>query len=232
MAKLRGILFDYGHTLVWFPKYERTHFAAARDVQKVLQGLGFSVEASTVRTLVEDFAHRKDVVKIDEEFKEILSILGVECYRQDDLQRIIQAHWRPYIQNAHLRKGVKELLEHLKILDLKLGIVANIWGGGMNPVLERLDIQKFFDTIVASIDVGFKKPDPRIFHLALNHLELTPEQVLMVGDNPREDILGSHDLGMGTVRLMRGPNRSRPDLVAPRFKIRNLSTLVSIVNRV
>lgn len=232
MAKLKGVLFDYGHTLVYFPHGEKTHLIAARNVQRELQALGVSVNASRIQTLVESFAHRTDnvVMNMEEEFMEILYILGVENYGQDDLQEIIQAHWRPYIQSVRVRRGVKKLLKYLKKMELKLGIVANIWSGGMNPVLEKIGIEKFFDTTVASIDVGFKKPDPKIFHLALDHLELSPEEVIMVGDNPRTDIQGAHNLGIGTVRLTRGPNRTKPDLVDPDFKIRNLSALASIVH--
>lgn len=231
MAKLKGILFDYGHTLVYFPQIEKTHLVAARNVQKVLQALGVSVDSSRIQTMVGSFAHRADdaVMNMEEEFIEILHILGVVSYNQDDLQEIIQAHWRPYTQNVRVRIGVNKLLKYLKKMGFKLGIVANIWSGGMNPVLERLGLEKFFDTTVASIDVGFKKPDLKIFHLALDHLELSPEEVIMVGDNPRTDIQGAHNLGIGTVRLMRGPNRTKPDLVDPDFKIRNLSALASIV---
>ncbi|MDI6905854.1 MAG: HAD hydrolase-like protein, partial [Candidatus Bathyarchaeia archaeon] len=53
-----------------------------------------------------------------------------------------------------------------------------------------------------------------------------------VEDNPRTDIQAAHELGMVTVRLMRGPNRTKPNLVAPDFEIQNLSTLASIINRV
>lgn len=231
MAKLKGILFDYGHTLVYFPQIEKTHLVAARNVQKVLQDFGVSVNASRIQTMVGSFAHQADdvVMSMEEEFMEIFYILGVVNYSQDNLQEIIQAHWRPYIQNVRVRRGVKKLLKYLKKMGFKLGIVANIWSGGMNPVLERLGLEKFFDTTVASIDVGFKKPDLKIFHLALDHLELSPEEVIMVGDNPRTDIQGAYNLGIGTVRLMRGPNRTKPDLVDPDFKIRNLSALASIV---
>jgi putative hydrolase of the HAD superfamily len=232
MAKVKGILFDYGHTLVFFPHRNRTHLLATENVQKALQDLGVSVQISRIQALIDKFAHGRDdmVVGMEEEFREILSILEVDDYGQDDLERIIQAHWRPYVQNACLRAGANKLLEYLKELGFKLGIVANIWSGGMNPVLERLGLDKFFDTTVASIDVGFQKPDPKIFHLALDRLKLTPEQVIMVGDDPRADVQGAHDLGMGTVRLMRGPNRAKPDLVNPDFKIRNLSTLASIAH--
>lgn len=207
---------------------------AARNVQMVLYRFGVYVEASQVKELVEGFAHRTDgvVVKMDEEFDEVLSVLGVENYSQGDLQEIIQAWWLPFVQNVCVRKGARELLEYLKTMGFKTGIVANIWSGGMNPVLERLGIDGFFDTTVASIDVGFQKPDPKIFNLALEHLRLIPEQVIMVGDNPRTDIQAARDLGMITVRLMRGPNRTKPDLVNPDFKIRNLSALASIIHRV
>jgi len=170
------------------------------------------------------------MMNMEEEFKEILHILGVENYSQDHLQEIIHIHWRPYIQNACIRRGVKKLLEYLKKMGFKLGIVANIWSGGMNPVLEREGLDKFFDTTVASINVGFKKPDPKIFRLALDCLELSPKEVIMVGDGPKTDIQGAYNLGIRTVRLMRGPNRTKPDLVDPDFKIRNLSALASIVH--
>jgi len=55
--------------------------------------------------------------------------------------------------------------------------------------------------------------------------------VLMVGDNPRVDIKAAYDLGIRTARLMRGPNRTKPDIVEPDFKIRNLSTLATIVRK-
>lgn len=234
MVTLKGIMFDYGHTLVWFPRYEKTHQIATRNSQKVLQKLGVSVEASRIRSLIEGFAYRTDgvVVSMEEEFQEIFSTLGVKGYNRYGLKETIQAWWKPYIQPARVRKGARELLEYLKMMGFKAGIVANIWSGGMNPVLERLGIDGFFDTTVASIDIGFQKPDLGIFNLAIERLRLAPEQAIMVEDNPRTDIQAAHELGMVTVRLMRGPNRTKPNLVAPDFEIQNLSTLASIINRV
>jgi len=230
LAKLKGVLFDYSHTLVWFPRIKETGLAAARNAQKVLSELGASIEPSKLGSLVVDFAHRTDSVgSMEEEFKEIFSFFGIKNYSQNDLKEIIWAWWRPFVQNVRARKGAGELLEHLKSMRLKIGIVANIWGDGMNPVLERLDIKRFFDILVASSDVGYKKPDPCIFRLALDRLELSPEEVIMVGDNPKTDIQAAHDVGMSTVRLMRGPNRIKPDVVNADFKVKNLSTVAAIV---
>ena len=231
MDRLRGILFDYGHTLVWFPKYEEAHVTAAKNVRRVLCDLGVTVEVSRVRALIESYVPRPNgtSVSVEEEAKGILVSAGVESFDQHDLRRIIDAEWKPYIGNVHLRKGVREFLAYSKESGLKLGIVANIWSGGMNPVLKKLGIEDFFDTRVASMDVGFAKPDPRIFRLALGNLQLDPEQVVMVGDNPKSDIRGAQDVGMGTIRLMRGPNRTQPDCVETGFKVSDFSTLVSII---
>lgn len=230
MARLKGILFDYGHTLVYFPRIGKSHVMAARNVQRVVRDLGVSVDASRIRMLCDTFAHQVDrVMSVEEEFKEILNILGVKNYGSDKLQEVIDIYGRPYVQNVRLRKGAKELLTLLDRMGLKLGMVANMWSGWMNPVLQREGISEFFDVMVVSMDVGFKKPHSRIFQLALNQLELSPQEAIMVGDSPENDIQGAHDLGMTTVRLIRGPNREKPDIVKPDFKIRSFQDLIPIV---
>jgi HAD superfamily hydrolase (TIGR01549 family) len=232
MTKIKGILFDYGHTLVWFPHYKEIHLASARNIQKKIQALGIFIEVSKIQLVIEEFSHQRSnhCPKIEEEFREILSILNVKNYNYDDLQEIIQLHWRPYVQDARVRKDALELLKYLKARRFKLGIVANIWSGGMDPALEKLGLKEFFETTVASIDVGFEKPSPEIFQIALKSLGLVAEEVMMVGDNPVADIQGAHDIGMCTVRLMRGPNRTEPDIVVPDFRIKNLLALSTVVN--
>jgi len=233
MSRLKGVLFDYGHTLVWFPHYGRIHFASARNVQKKLQELGVFVGIAEIRASIDRFAHRRNgtVLKIDEEFREILSVLGVKACSQDDLREMIRMHWQPYVQDARSRRDVENVLRYLKTQGLRLGIVANIWSGGMDPALEKPDLQRYFDTAVASVDVGFQKPDPQIFQLALDRLKLASDETIMVGDNPTSDIQGAHNLGLSTVRLLRGPNRKTPDVVEPDFRIRNFQTLKTIVRK-
>jgi len=231
MVKFKGILFDYGHTLVWFPHYREIHLTSVRNIQRKLRAFGVSVETSRVQALLDEFAHRRESqqVGIDAEFREILSVLGVEGYSEDDLQEIIELHWRPYVQDARARKGAKDVLGLLRSEGFKLGIVANIWSGGMEPALDKLGLNRFFDAKIASVDVGYQKPDSEIFQLALKYLKLKAEETIMVGDNPSSDIQGAHNLGMCTIRLMRGPNRTEPDIVAPDFRVKNLSMLSTIV---
>ena len=130
MGRLRGILFDYGHTLVWFPKYTQTHLTASKNVQLVLRDLGVWVGVSRVRSLIESYVPRADgtSASVEEEAKGILVSAGVESFTRNDLRRVIEAEWKPYIMNVRVRKGVKEVLVCSKKMRLKLGIVARAIG--------------------------------------------------------------------------------------------------------
>lgn len=228
---LKGVLFDYGHTLTYFPHGMSSHLAAAKNVQRIIKNLGVTVDYLTIRKLIDRYIRgEKRVVSIHEEFKEILYTLGVYSYTNGDLQKIIEVYTEPFIQRVCIRKGTKSLLKMLQDNKIKLGIVANIYNEAMIPVLESEGLLPFFTTIIASVDVGFRKPDPIIFQIALEQLHLKPQEVIMVGDSPQNDIQGAKNLGIQTARLMRGPNRTKTDIVKPDYKIRNLSNLLSIVN--
>ena len=59
--------------------------------------------------------------------------------------------------------------------------------------------------IIVSGEVGYEKPDPRIFRDALEATGLTaPEQVMFVGDNPEADIDGAKRFGMKAAWIRRG----------------------------
>ncbi len=62
-------------------------------------------------------------------------------------------------------------------------------------LLELLEIQVFSD------EIGVPKPDPRIFHSALEQLDVLPKRAVHVGDLLRTDIAGARRLGMGTIRI-------------------------------
>ncbi len=123
------------------------------------------------------------------------------------------------------------MLQGLKKMGLKTGIVGNIWSGWIDPVLVKGGIDHLLDVKVASVDVGFRKPDPRIFRLTLDRLGVNPREAMMVGDDPNTDISGTHEFGMVTVRLLRGPRRMQPDKVQPDMKTRDFKALWSVLGQ-
>ena len=62
-------------------------------------------------------------------------------------------------------------------------------------MLKAFDLRKYFQAIIESAVVGVRKPDPKIFALGVEALGLKPEEVLVVGDSYKKDIVPAESLG-------------------------------------
>jgi putative hydrolase of the HAD superfamily len=80
-------------------------------------------------------------------------------------------------------------LNHIK-RHFKVGIITNGSTQRQKAKIMNTGLNEYFDTIVISEEVGFSKPDKRIFELALNKLNVQSEDVLFVGDDLEKDIAG------------------------------------------
>jgi HAD superfamily hydrolase (TIGR01662 family) len=65
--------------------------------------------------------------------------------------------------------------------------------------LKRLKISTYFDTILTSVDAGYRKPDPRIFYQLLQMTSTCPSRAIMIGNDIEADILGAKSAGIRTV---------------------------------
>ena len=97
---------------------------------------------------------------------------------------------------------VDEVLTELKRKGFKLGIITNTVTSREEHVrsaLQKIDIEKHFDIVLTSVDVGHKKPDERIFMTALRTFKVKPRETVMVGNQINTDIVGGNRTGMKTV---------------------------------
>lgn len=100
--------------------------------------------------------------------------------------------------NNHLFPGTVELLDYLKP-KYKLHIITNGFEEVQTLKLRNSNIENYFQTVTNSERVGVKKPNPLIFHFALNQANSTPEKSVMIGDNLEADIYGAKAVGMHTL---------------------------------
>jgi putative hydrolase of the HAD superfamily len=105
---------------------------------------------------------------------------------------------------------VPSVLEQLQPR-FQLAVISN-FDGRLRFILEHLGISKFFAHIFISSEIGADKPDPEIFRRALKLVELKPDEVLHVGDDPERDWEAASAAGLSTFRLDR-PKNSLRDLV-------------------
>jgi putative hydrolase of the HAD superfamily len=88
----------------------------------------------------------------------------------------------------------------------RLGIVSNFYGN-LATVCHNSGIAPLFSVIVDSARVGCTKPDPRIFHSALDTLRVTPAGAWFVGDSLARDMAGARRIGMRHIWVAGGADR-------------------------
>ena len=93
----------------------------------------------------------------------------------------------------------------------RLAVISN-FDGRLRLILRHLGISKFFTRIFVSSEIGADKPDPEIFQRALMLIDLKPNEVLHVGDDPERDWQAASAAGLSIFRLDR-PKNSLRDLV-------------------
>jgi putative hydrolase of the HAD superfamily len=122
----------------------------------------------------------------------------------------------------------RETLIALKSRGIKLGLVTNGKSKIQNQKVDTLELREFLDVILVSEDAGIKKPDPSIFQIALEHLQLEAEHVWMVGDHPVNDVLGARGAGLTGVWL-KNANHVWPNDSERSLEIESLPELLELL---
>ncbi len=95
-------------------------------------------------------------------------------------------------------EGIKDFLEYLENKGIRTGVVSNI---SYDPTvvaerINRLLPGNVFEFIITSSNFIFRKPNKRIFDLALEKAELQPDEVWYIGDHYECDVKGSLNAGL------------------------------------
>ncbi|HEY4258258.1 MAG TPA: HAD-IA family hydrolase [Candidatus Udaeobacter sp.] len=102
---------------------------------------------------------------------------------------------------------VPDVLEQLQPR-FQLTVISN-FDGRLRLILEHLGISKFFTHIFVSSEIGADKPDPEIYRRALKFIDLKPNEILHVGNDPERDWEAASAAGLLVFRLDRQKNSLR-----------------------
>lgn len=109
----------------------------------------------------------------------------------------------------------------------RLALLSNADDDFLTACLARNHLE--FETVLTSEQAGAIKPDPAIFLHLSRLLELPPEQILYVGDNPVPDVLGPSRAGMKSAWVNRFGLRKSRKAPHPDIRVRSLSELVPLL---
>jgi putative hydrolase of the HAD superfamily len=108
----------------------------------------------------------------------------------------------------------------------RLALLTNGAGPSQRKKISRFGLTELFDTILVEGEVGFGKPDERIYNLALEQLGVTASEAWMVGDNLEWDIAPAQKLGLLAIWIdVHGEGVPPTSSIHPDRVIRALSEL-------
>ena len=111
-----------------------------------------------------------------------------------------------------LMKGARQTLAELRRRGTRIYLLSNAQSCFTMPELRRLGIAEVFDGIFLSSDFGCRKPSPAFFRAALARAGVSPQDALMVGNDPEADIRGAEAVGMASryIHSPQSPPRGAP----------------------
>jgi putative hydrolase of the HAD superfamily len=93
-------------------------------------------------------------------------------------------------------------LDQLLSDGVRLAVISN-WDERLRELLKKLDLDRYFETLAISCEVGFSKPSRAIFRHAAAKLDLEPDSILHIGDSPEMDVIGAHAAGFHALQIHR-----------------------------
>ncbi len=245
MPSITTVLFDLGGTLIYFDgKWPQVFSRSSRKLLAHLQAAGVDLQlerfqAELRRRMEQYYAQRET------EFIE---------YTTAYIVRQLLAEWGyPEVSEATLRSGLKAMysvsqshwhpeadavptLETLRAQGYHLGLISNAGDDAdVQALVDKARLRPYFDIILTSAAEGIRKPNPRIFHQALEHWGEAPSRAAMVGDTLGADILGAHNAGVASIWITRRAdnpaNRAHGDTIRPQARIAALDELPALLAR-
>ena len=227
LVKYKAILFDLDDTLL--------DSISARV--KTLERVFASVDITHLEA--ERFLRDLQGTPLETALIKLAADLNINTDLFEEYRRI---YWSKEKGLLRLYPGVAEVLENLRRLEFKLGIVTtktmnfefggNIVGGAAGE-LEEVGVADLFSVLVGFEHVALRKPHPEGINLALNRLEIAPPEALMVGDSA-SDIKAAQAAGCpgcyATWGLPSGERNNLLTIVSPDFIIDSPHDLLKVLD--
>lgn len=220
MEGIKAVIFDLDNTIL--------------DRSETFRNFAVSFVRNWFGHLEETDGLIERIIELDQDgYKEKTALFGelldeLPWKERPGLDELMDFYRKHYVGNATLMDQAAEILQALKS-GYRLGLITNGKTEIQYGKIDRLGIRDLFECILVSEEVGVKKPDPRIFELALDRLRLRPDECVYVGDHPRNDIEGAGRVGMRTVWI-KVNQPWIPDLtVRPDHEIGRLTELLGLL---
>ena len=228
--KITHIFFDLDHTLWDYDTNAGNVLRSIYNEFELTQKLDLSEDQfikvffQTNATLWDEFNHGKvdrDTIR-SERFKRILRACGTTDFSSEPAMN------QYFLYHCPRQKAVME--DAMMCLDYlskryHLSIITNGFDDVQSIKLKSCGLDKYFTHVFTSETIGIQKPQPEIFHHALQAVKSDQSTAVMIGDNPLTDIQGAQNAGIEAVFYNPG-GRKKSECS---WQIQHLSDLLKIL---
>lgn len=200
------IIFDYGNTLV----YEDLN-----DSEKSFEKIYKYIVKNPLKIKIEDLYQefRKEKLKaleiyhekeIDPRYQDVMRLV-FERNRVEfsiDYQKIEEIYFEDYAP-AHTMPYIEEFLKFLKAENIRTAVLSNI-SISEESLKKRINkyVKNNFEFVISTCEYMYRKPNQKIYDLAVGKAGISKDKIWYLGDNPRMDIEGAAACGIFPVWLV------------------------------
>jgi putative hydrolase of the HAD superfamily len=206
---IKAVGFDYGNTLTWsgMPLNWQQFYPEA--LTAALQTAGSAITSENLlageKILLKyntRVNNRDWEVTSDTVFKELFAAWGITALSA--LKPAKDAFYSFFFTKTEVYPETESVLKELKKKNIKIGVLSNTAYGADKEYLigSTPQINRYFDSCLASTEVGFRKPHTKGFLQLLQALQVQADECLFVGDEP-VDVIGANRAGMVSVLINR-----------------------------
>ncbi len=228
---MQAILFDRGNTLVQFGE---TDYDAGQKVILASARPPTALDVASLDRFEDEFFERLDFYREHANLEcnllhyyELLArYFGIQF---DKSYEELCRRYHFVAECISTMPGAQHVLAELKRAGFRLGLVTNtsLPHSIIVEEFQRLSLYDYFDTVVCSSEIVFRKPDAAMFEVALRSLKITPSEALFVGDDYFADVIGAHKVGMKTTWLNPNRNPIRGE-VKPDYDVAGLEEILAL----
>jgi HAD superfamily hydrolase (TIGR01662 family) len=232
LSGINTIFFDFGSTLIytkdpWPLLYKQADQALLESLQDSSIRIRPQAFSRKFGTFLDYYYADRGTGVIEKTamvmLRNILAEKGHKHLPDSTLRQALDALYAVTQKNWYLEEDAIPTLRELKERGFRLGMISNTSDAdNVQQLMDRFALRPFFENVVTSADCSIRKPDGRIFHLALQHFNIGASQAAMVGDTPDADILGANRLGIFSIWITRRANGLNLASAQPDAKVETL----------
>jgi len=242
---IRAVAFDLGGTLEEIHYDDALRLEAAAGLRELLAryGLDPGLDASGLHAVVSrgmqayrQWREREEVELPPERVwaDYILPDMGLDRGRLEAAAEDLAFYYESHFFRRSMRPEVPEVLARLRAHGLRLAVISNITSRRLvRHCLQAYGIEHYFDPVVSSCVVGWRKPNPRIFLETARLMGLAPAACAYVGDTISRDVAGAQRAGYGLAIQIRSfltaLSDTEDDVAQPDAVVNDLTEIVGLV---